>query len=426
MTRTIPLVLAGLAFTAPAAAKTETYTFRDTLQSTEGGAAGNTLQPVFNQNAAIVSTPAGTFVDTTLDAYACPSTPTVRGYSFPKYGGLRMLNTSPIIATGSYTISMIVKFHPLGTGYSRLVDFSKSTQDQGLYALNGSVSLFPSTVFAENTFLDDRFSVITLTRDAATNVVTAYVGNTKVGEHTDVNKLYEASGDLFFFMDNTTGSAAVNESSPGIVTLIRISDTPIAPTDLPAVVDRACAAAACGDGDLGTGEACDDGNNVDGDGCSSTCRVENGLACASLADAGANPKAASCASNVCDTDDLCGYANGATSTCTTANAATVCRSKSCGAGSGKCIAAGGCFADGDCAAGQTCDAATGTCSTSAGVPSDAGAVSFADAGLSFDTPVFPDDNGCSFVADRRIPGASAMLFVGVGAVIASVLRRRRR
>jgi cysteine-rich repeat protein len=32
----------------------------------------------------------------------------------------------------------------------------------------------------------------------------------------------------------------------------------------------------CGDGTLDAGEQCDDGNNIDGDGCSSTCRTETG------------------------------------------------------------------------------------------------------------------------------------------------------
>ncbi|MDC0672465.1 DUF4215 domain-containing protein [Nannocystis radixulma] len=44
-----------------------------------------------------------------------------------------------------------------------------------------------------------------------------------------------------------------------------------------------CTANVCGDGDKGPGEECDDGNLVDGDGCSSTCLQPAGsLACANL------------------------------------------------------------------------------------------------------------------------------------------------
>jgi len=41
--------------------------------------------------------------------------------------------------------------------------------------------------------------------------------------------------------------------------------------------DGTCKASACGDGVLSPGEQCDDGNNVNGDGCSSTCQCEVGL-----------------------------------------------------------------------------------------------------------------------------------------------------
>ncbi|MEZ4311406.1 MAG: DVUA0089 family protein [Polyangiaceae bacterium] len=39
----------------------------------------------------------------------------------------------------------------------------------------------------------------------------------------------------------------------------------------------------CGDGDKGAFEACDDGNNTDGDGCSALCAVESGFTCTGTA-----------------------------------------------------------------------------------------------------------------------------------------------
>ena len=46
-------------------------------------------------------------------------------------------------------------------------------------------------------------------------------------------------------------------------------------------VSSNCSQALCGDGilDFRCGEQCDDGNSVSGDGCSSTCAVENGFSC---------------------------------------------------------------------------------------------------------------------------------------------------
>lgn len=64
----------------------------------------------------------------------------------------------------------------------------------------------------------------------------------------------------------------------------------------------------CGDGVLGAGEECDDGNGTGGDGCSTTCTVESGWACA------ANPSAppASTCSWVCpDEGSACSAGVGA-------------------------------------------------------------------------------------------------------------------
>ena len=44
----------------------------------------------------------------------------------------------------------------------------------------------------------------------------------------------------------------------------------------PCSASRPCGGAACGNGVLETGEECDDGNTVSGDGCSATCQVEVG------------------------------------------------------------------------------------------------------------------------------------------------------
>lgn len=162
--RFAPLVLAALALAREAHAASDTYTFRDNLSSTEGGAAGNVLQFEYNNGDA---TP-GTFVDTTIDVSACANTPTVRGYSFPAFSGFKSLNKVPIVATESYTITMIVKFNPLQGGFTRLIDFSDSTLDDGIYVLNGEVSFYPVGTFAPGAFVDNQFSVMTLTRDAAT------------------------------------------------------------------------------------------------------------------------------------------------------------------------------------------------------------------------------------------------------------------
>jgi MYXO-CTERM domain-containing protein len=360
------VAFATLMSVRPARAVTDTYTFRDTLQSSEGGATGNTLVPTFN-NGTLVS---GTFATVAIDANACANTPTVRGYSFPQYGGLKSLNAAPVVVTEAYTISMIVKFSPLKSGYSRLIDFSNSTLDDGIYVLNGGISFYPVGTYAAGSFADNRFSVMTITRNSTTNEVSLFIGLTAAGVYVDTAKKYVlATGNpLFVFMDNTTGAAAISESSPGVVTFLRVSDQPITSTGLAASIDQACQAVACGNTVLETAEGCDDGNNVDGDGCSKDCKIENGVPCNSGGTGVTG--AASCKSNICDTDGKCGYVNGAGSTCDGTTASTVCRSGSCGTSSLKCVPTGGCFVDNDCTA-TTCNTLTLVCVGSADAGADA-------------------------------------------------------
>lgn len=98
----------------------------------------------------------------------------------------------------------------------------------------------------------------------------------------------------------------------------------------------------CGDGTVQSGEACDDGNNVNGDCCSSTCTFEpNGSACGSATSAD------------CDMPDTCDGAG-------TCNTNRVAAGTTCRASVGLCDAA------------ETCDGTSPSCPPDA--PSPAGAV----------------------------------------------------
>jgi cysteine-rich repeat protein len=472
----IVAIVTALGGARSAQAATDTYRFRDKLQSDEG-APGNVLVPTFNNG----DFQSGTFVDTVIDANACSNTPTVRGYSFPAFGGLRSPNNAPVLVGESYTISLIVKFSPLRSGYTRLIDFSNSTLDDGIYVLNNGISFYPVGTYAPGSFADDRFSVLTLTRDAATNVVSLFIGLTAAGTYEDTGKRYVPSaGNMHFFMDNTTGAAAVSESSAGIVTFLRVSDRPIAAASLAQTIADACQAVACGNAKLEPGEGCDDGNNVDGDGCSSTCKIENGLACGTQVDAGADAGDAggdftpgsTCQSGVCDpADSKCGYQNGAGSTCdpgdpggapdagaasdagdagdggdaadagdagTPGSVAPTCRSKVCGVASRKCIPPGGCFVDGDCPPSlPACNAATFTCGErtapeagSPAGPADSGArLPAPDAGAPLLPVLPPEDDACSCGVGPRgasLPAVGVSLIASIAAIARGRLRRRRR
>ena len=229
------IVAAALLVEGTAHAAVDTYMFRDSLAPAEG--LGNTLVATYN-NGAFVN---GSFVDTTIDASVCPATPTVRGWSFPQYGGLQTPNNAPLVVGGSYTISMIVKFNPMRPGYSRLIDFSNSTLDTGIYELDGGLSLYPVGTFAPGSFVNNTYSFVTFTRDAATNVVSVFVGTTPAGTYTDTTSLYVPSAqNVIFMMDNTTGAAAISESSPGVITYLKLIDTPVTAAQIPALQAEAC------------------------------------------------------------------------------------------------------------------------------------------------------------------------------------------
>jgi cysteine-rich repeat protein len=284
---------------------TETYVFNDSLLPLEG--VGPALEPVYNGTEVITTSGDGDFVDgsfETITITACgPSTPTVRAWSFPQYGGLRHANLAPAVVTESYTISMLVRFSPLNGGYSRLIDFSNSTADDGIYVYDTEVSFYPVGTFAEGTWFDDQDVFVTITRDAATKIVSLYINGLPAGEYLDVGDEWSpadlyvpAASTMYFLMDNTEGSANVSESSPGVISYLQLSDTHMTPEQVIASLDGICNVLTCGDGTLSEGEVCDDGNRDSGDGCDPACKVELGYPC----DAGED-----CASGLCSPSGVC-------------------------------------------------------------------------------------------------------------------------
>lgn len=261
---------------------TETYLFRDSFAPIEG--AGNVLVPVSNATGTIVTSGPdfvnGAFVTETISGSACASSPTIRGWAFPDRGGLRYDNAAPTLATGSYSISMLLRFNPMDGGYARLIDFSNSTQDTGIYKLGNGVSFYPVGTYAAGSFVEDQDVFVTITRDAATKVVSLYINGIPSGTYTDTNDLYAPIANvLYFLMDNTTGNAAITETDPGVLAYLQIRDTPMAPEEVPASLGAICDAVSCGDGVIAGEEACDDGNVSAGDGCSPSCLVEECWSC---------------------------------------------------------------------------------------------------------------------------------------------------
>lgn len=278
----LALLTVGAVASVAHAQVTETYVFRDTLEPSEG--AGNVLEPVYNGTGAILTSGAGfvggSYVTHTISPSACASSPTVRAWAFPVSGGLRHPNVAPVVVTGSYSISMLMRYNPMDAGYARLVDFSGSTSDNGIYKLGAGVSFYPVGTFAAGSFIADQDVFVTITRDATSQLVSLFINGIASGTYSDTTDLYApVASAMYFLMDNTTGAAAISETDPGVISYLEVRDTPMTPAEVAASLASICDIVACGDGTVDADEECDDSGVVNGDGCSYKCMVEPGFVC---------------------------------------------------------------------------------------------------------------------------------------------------
>lgn len=239
----LAIVLLLTSVPRPAVAVTETYLFRDSFAPEEG--AGNVLVPVSNATGTIVTSGPdfinGSFVTESISAAACASTPSVRAWSFLDKSGLYYPNATPTVVTGSYTISMLMRYDPMDSGYARLIDFSNSTLDTGIYKLGNEVSFYPVGVFAAGSFVSGQDVFVTITRDAGTQLVSLYINGVPSGTYTDTTNLYAPSATaVYFLMDNTTGSANIGETDPGTIAYLQIRDVPITADEVTASLATIC------------------------------------------------------------------------------------------------------------------------------------------------------------------------------------------
>jgi hypothetical protein len=241
------IILSMLVADAAAYAAQSTYIFDNNFDSNEG-----TNQLISLYNGDYPTTPPGyaagtptsfgaSFGSTTISASVCANMPTVTGWNFPRFTGFLMPNNSPTIATGSYTISMIWKFNPLTSGYSRLIDFSNSTNDAGVYIRNGRLEFYPVGSF-NVPIVQDEYSFITITRDGSSKNMDIYVGASLVANYVDTGDLYAATNNIIMFMDNTSGSARVSESTSGTIAYFMVKDSTSSSGDIANLLTDACSA----------------------------------------------------------------------------------------------------------------------------------------------------------------------------------------
>jgi hypothetical protein len=171
------------------------YYFNGNLASTSGG-------PTLIENLSCAAGP-GSF--TSLFLVSSLGICTIsNSYCFNEGGGLQYNN--PNYITDQYTIHVFCKFNNT-IGKFRLLDFSESNADPGIYIQNNCLNIAPAGNVGTCPFLftSNQFYLFTFVRDASSDMLTVYVDGAIFGVFNDAAKMYTLSTPttpLVFFRDD--------------------------------------------------------------------------------------------------------------------------------------------------------------------------------------------------------------------------------
>ncbi len=143
---------------------------------------------------------AGAFGTQTLTT-ATGSCGVATAFCFNTGCGLKYPNPSYI--TNQYTIHLFFKFNTI-TGYSRIIDFSSSTSDNGIYLLNNCLNFYPTGNVGTCVFLANTYYLYTFVRNSA-GTVTAYINGTLFTTYADASNNYvlpSNTSPITFFRDD--------------------------------------------------------------------------------------------------------------------------------------------------------------------------------------------------------------------------------
>lgn len=192
------------------------YFFNNTLAGTSGG-------PTLNQSLSTACSPAGvngSFGTQTITTSA-GSCSVANVFCFSQNGGLSYANPSYI--TNQYTIHLFFKFNTL-SGYSRIIDFSNSTADAGIYLLNNCLNFYPNGNIGTCPFFNPNvYYLFSFVRNGTTNVISTYVNGTLFGTYTDATNLYRPATNttpIIFFRDDNVVQC---EAKPGCIKYLSIT-----------------------------------------------------------------------------------------------------------------------------------------------------------------------------------------------------------
>jgi len=165
------------------------------------------------------------FVTTTVDGVV--NRPVM---GWPKGGGLAVTPTSGL--TNGSVYSVVVLYKPTSLpGYQRILEFTGSSGDLGLYQVSGRLSAYPSADSGIAVISDTAFNQVVLTRTAG-KVVTGYVNGAQVLQFTDTANAWIIAGPTLSFFKDNIGGGAVGEEGAGQAARIRTYSTALTKSEV--------------------------------------------------------------------------------------------------------------------------------------------------------------------------------------------------
>ncbi len=222
-------------FFVSANAQTHVYQFSGSLNET------SSIGPALTETLSCGAAP-GSYITQvlTIPSGFCGSQPE-QVFAFNEGGGLSYPNNSFI--TGSYTIHLFFEFNALAGGYQRIIDFKNSTTDRGMYILATCLNFYPNGNVGTCPFFEpNKYYLISIVRDATTNLVNVYVnGALFVTDYNDATGDYAPATPttpVIFFRDD---NAVTCEDKDGTIKYLSLKATTSTPAEVATVFANICA-----------------------------------------------------------------------------------------------------------------------------------------------------------------------------------------
>jgi len=163
---------------------------------------------------------------------------TASSFLFNDGDGLSYPNS---LVTNQYTIEVFCKFNTVN-GWTRIIDFSNSTQDAGIYLLNNCLYLYPNGSVGLCNFVPNLYYLFAFVRNGSTGIISIYVNGVLFSTYDDsATNLYKPaliSTPIIFFRDDNTVAC---ESESGAVKYVSVTPNLLTAAQIDLTYQTICA-----------------------------------------------------------------------------------------------------------------------------------------------------------------------------------------